>query len=165
MRYLQDVAEVVVLALGSAVVTIIIHELGHLLAVLSLGWKVSGVGFVSWKSLGVAMEPMGEARRSLWCFGEGLRFTALCGPVANIIGAVVFAGLAYVFRQGAFHHGLTPAIVLLAVAIVQVGGALQLIPSKDKAGNALGNDGNVVFRVHKNQVLLEELLSDDKSRS
>jgi hypothetical protein len=160
MRSLIEITAVVLVA---AVVTIVIHELGHVLAIVALRWKVTGVGLVSWRSFAVGADPTGEAAQSAAIFGRGLRMVALCGPLANMVAAVVLWLLAWLFRAGMLHHGLTPAIVLLAMGIGQLGGALQLIPTKKgkgKAGYLLGNDGDLVFRAFKDQALLDKLLSE-----
>jgi hypothetical protein len=136
--------------------TIVIHEVAHLLAAITVGWQIKGMklGPISisgrdfhlerqWLSGALLLEPVD---RGLARFAKELRIVVGAGPAANVlVGLLTLASSSFLMEI----FGCVQLVI----------GVRNLIPSTDR--NApWGNDGNILFRVSKDNKRLEELYFD-----
>ncbi len=142
--------------LGSLVPLTLIHEAAHLLAAVSLGWKLGTLklgpiliveGHIRfagpWLDGSLALQPR---ITTLNQFKRDVRIVAAAGPTANILTGLLTIGSSSFFIE--------------IFGVVQLAfGIRNLMPSNDK-NVPFGNDGNIVFRITKDQALLQRLYVD-----
>jgi hypothetical protein len=145
---------------------IIVHELGHYLVALALGWRVDGLSRPSLLSLGINIEHPEIGSESVRVLRQKVRAITVAGPASNLITGLLLSLLEASFGG---HLQLSPSKTgfVMMLGVVQLAlGISNLIPAEK--GTILGNDGNILFRICRNdesyeQALVKLAASENKS--
>jgi Zn-dependent protease len=140
-----------VAGLSALLFGVIVHELGHYVIAVALRWPVHGIGRgASALSIGITMahSPAGAETHVV---RRKFRAIALAGPAANIVVGIVL----WSCEQLISPNSTNATRYVIALGVVQLGlGISNLLPRETDA--PLGNDGNVVFRVCRNDTTYEQ---------
>jgi Zn-dependent protease len=149
---------------------VIVHELAHYLVALACGWRIHGIRGVRRGrrslSLGLYIAPRPIESESIRLARQRLRTIALAGPASNLVVGVLLWSINALGSQVGLRSTHKTGF-LMVLGLIQLGlGISNLIPSQK--GTILGNDGNVVFRICRNNASYRqalELLGEDQERA